>query len=39
MERFDVLPGGNSLFEPGLQNAGAIGLDAGSSAARRFAAI
>jgi hypothetical protein len=39
MERFVVLPGGNNLFEPGLQIAGAIGLEAGSSAVRTLAVI
>jgi hypothetical protein len=39
MERFVVLPGGNSLLDPGLQIVEAIGLDAGSSAVRTLAAI
>jgi hypothetical protein len=39
MERFVFLPGGKSLFDPGLQIAGRLKRMAGSRVARRFAAI
>ena len=38
-ERLAVLPGGNSLFEPGLQMAGETSRATGTMAARTFAAI
>lgn len=39
LDCFSVFPAGKSLFDPGVQMAGAVICEAGSKAARRFAAI